>query len=139
MSRSKRRLAYFLKRNDRARLLRDEMEIHLAMKTQELMDDGMPEGDARHAARRQFGNPMRLAEESRGTWMARWLTDLVKDTAFAARTLRKQPGFAAVAVLSAALGIGACVDDLRHCEFCALPPSARCAIRHAWRAYPAGI
>jgi predicted permease len=40
--------------------------------------------------------------------MARWLSDLVQDTVFAARTIRKQPGFAAVAILSAALGIGAC-------------------------------
>ena len=38
--------------------------------------------------------------------MARWLTDLVRDATFAARTIRKQPGFAAVAILSAALGIG---------------------------------
>jgi predicted permease len=43
-----------------------------------------------------------------GTWITRWLSDLRQDTAFAARSLRQQPGFSAVAVISAALGIGAC-------------------------------
>lgn len=68
----------------------------------------MAEQDARNAARRQFGNPTARQEESRDTWLARWLSDLIQDTTFAARTIRKQPGFATLAVLSAALGIGAC-------------------------------
>jgi predicted permease len=106
--RLQRRIRYWLNSAERARLLREEMEIHLEMKAQELMEDGMTESDARNGARRQFGNPTLKQEESRGTWIARWLSDLVQDTAFAVRTIRKQPGFAAVAVLSAALGIGAC-------------------------------
>jgi predicted permease len=108
LRRWQRRLRYWLHGETRTRLLREEMELHLEMKTQELMEDGMAEQDARHAARRQFGNPTARQEESRETWMARWLSDLVQDTTFAARTIRKQPGFAALAVLSAALGIGAC-------------------------------
>ncbi len=103
-----RRLRYLLQNGERARLLREEMELHLDMKIQELMEAGMTESDARGAARRQFGNFALHQEESRGTWIARWLGDLIQDTAFAARTIRNQPGFAALAVLSAALGIGAC-------------------------------
>ena len=68
----------------------------------------MTESDARGAARRQFGNPTLQQEEARGTWIARWLADLVQDWVFAVRTIRNQPGFAVVAILSAALGIGAC-------------------------------
>jgi predicted permease len=108
LQRSLRRIRYSMHSAERARLLREEMDVHLEMKTQEFMENGMTESDARGAARRQFGNPMLKQEESRGTWIARWLSDLVQDCAFAGRTIRQQPGFAAVAVLSAALGIGAC-------------------------------
>jgi predicted permease len=103
-----RRLRYWLHSGERARLLREEMELHLDLKTRELMEDGMAEQDARNTARRQFGNLTIRQEESRGTWMARWLMDLMQDTVFAARTIRKQPGFAVLAILSSALGIGAC-------------------------------
>jgi predicted permease len=103
-----RRLRYWLHSAERARLLREEMESHVEMMTQSLMEQGMRESDARDAARRQFGNLTLHQEASRGTWVARWLTDLIQDTGYGLRTIRKQPGFASVAILSAALGIGAC-------------------------------
>src|SRR5262249_42536882 len=104
----RRRLRYWIDSPRRARLLREEMEIHLEMKTQELMEGGMSETDARNTARRQFGNPTLHQEASRTTWIARWISDLIQDLAYGARSLRREPGFAAVAVLSAVLGIGAC-------------------------------
>lgn len=103
-----RRLRYWLQYRQRARLLREEMDSHLAFKTEELIQAGLPEPEARSEARRRFGNVGRKFEESRGAWIARWMSDLGQDLVFAARTLRKQPGFAAVAILSAALGIGSC-------------------------------
>jgi predicted permease len=108
MGRFERRLRYLWDGRARARLLREEMEVHFEMKVLELMEEGLREPDARNAARRQFGNSTLLQEESRGIWIARWAADLAQDAVFAMRTMRKQPGFAAVAVISAALGIGAC-------------------------------
>lgn len=103
-----RRLRYWRHSEERAHLLREEMELHLELKTRDLIEEGLPELEARSAARRQFGNTIWQQEEARGTWIARWLSDLSQDTGFALRAIRKQPGFTAVAMLSAALGIGGC-------------------------------
>ena len=104
----KRRVRFWREHVRRAGLLSEEMESHLAMKVADLMEAGMTERDARSEARRQFGNVTHQMEESRAVWIARWMTDLVQDVCFAARTFRKQPGFTAAAVLSSALGIGGC-------------------------------
>jgi putative ABC transport system permease protein len=65
LRRLRRRLRYWLHSGERARLLREEMEVHLDMTVEELMDEGMTESDARSAARRRFGNLTRNQEESR--------------------------------------------------------------------------
>jgi hypothetical protein len=59
LRRWQRRLRYWLHAGERARLLREEMEIHLEMMAQSFMEDGMTEPDARAAAGRQFGTPSR--------------------------------------------------------------------------------
>ncbi len=103
-----RRLRFWVDHAGRARSLREEMESHKAMKVADLTEAGMTERDAHSKAQRDFGNALHKMEESRAVWIARWMSDVAQDVSFAARTFRKQPGFTAVAVLSSALGIGAC-------------------------------
>jgi hypothetical protein len=105
--RLKRRMRYWFQRSERQRLLREEMEFHLASLADELARQGMPETEARAAARRKLGNLVRKAEESREAWIPAWITDAVQDLRFTFRTLRRDAGFTAFAILITGLGIGA--------------------------------
>ncbi len=103
-----RRLRFFLQRDRFSAELDEEMRLHAEFRAASLIEqEGAGAPDAAAAAQRQFGNRALLAEASRDEWGARWAEDVLKDVRFAARQLRKAPGFAAVAVCSIALGIGA--------------------------------
>lgn len=103
-----RRVRYLLQRGSRAEGLREEMEFHLNERIDALIAEGVPAGEARFRAKREFGNMMKLEEQSRSTWIGSRLTDFVQDIRHGFRTVKREPGFAAVAILSSALGIGAC-------------------------------
>jgi predicted permease len=87
--------------------LREELEFHLSEDAEELRGEGLAEKDARLAALRGFGNLGRVQEETRAVWAWTWIEQLGQDLRYALRTMSSNRGFAALAVLSLALGIGA--------------------------------
>ena len=87
--------------------LNAELEFHLEQQTAENVAAGMSPVEARLAALRLFGNPTHLREETRMNWSWNWLEAFWRDVRYGVRTLNRAPGFAVVAVLVMALGIGA--------------------------------
>jgi predicted permease len=87
--------------------LHDELHFHLDRQVAENIAAGMSEADAKYAALRTFGNPALLREQARATWSWNGVEMLTHDIRIGLRTLIRTPGFALIAVLVMALGIGA--------------------------------
>jgi macrolide transport system ATP-binding/permease protein len=104
-----RKLAILFRRERYNRELEEEMAFHREQTERELIDGGMSAEEAHYAATRQFGNATRLKERSHEAVGFR-MESAVQDFRFVMRQLRRNPGFAATAVLVLALGICASVS-----------------------------
>jgi predicted permease len=95
--------------------LDDEVAFHLAMRVRDLVQSGLAEDEARRQADAEFGNAgqlkRRLANDDRAARrdrrLTRWFSDFTYDLRFATRQIVRSPLFAAVAILTVAIGIGA--------------------------------
>ena len=100
------RFRSLLRRGQVERELDDEMQFHLDQLIEEGVARGLSASDARTAALRAMGGLAQQKDEARDTWGVRWFTDLVDDTRFALRSLRRVPGLTLFVVFAIALGIG---------------------------------
>src|SRR5688572_1395101 len=83
-----------------------DIRDHIDRETQDNIERGMAPDEARFAALRKFGNVTRVHEDAGAVWNRPWLDAIRQDVRYAARTLLKNPAFAAVVVLALGFGIG---------------------------------
>jgi hypothetical protein len=96
-----------LHRRQMEQRLEKELHFHLEQHANDLVARGLDPAEARRLARLALGGPEQVKEQCRDARGTRWLDDLFQDVHYAIRMLGNNPGFAAVALVTLALGTGA--------------------------------
>jgi predicted permease len=86
--------------------LAEEMHDHLERRRRDFEARGLSPADASAAAHRAMGHTTAVRESARGIWLSSWLESLWQDLAYGFRAIRRQPTFAAVAILGLSGGLG---------------------------------
>jgi putative ABC transport system permease protein len=85
--------------------LEEDIRDHIERETQDNLDRGMTPDEARRQAMVKFGSVALTSESTHAVWRWQWLDQLVQDSRYAFRVLRRRPVYALLSMLTLALGV----------------------------------